>query len=124
MAEKREALKNNYRSYPNGFEFALSLWEESIKILNTQLNGWLALGQNYTNTVREFYENLPKATTPRRDSKIINSQFDRLVAFQRSYIDLVRGFSDKFMKETINLSQKNTEKAFSFFDSYFNLFNK
>lgn len=123
MAEKRE-LKNNDGDYSNGFEFALSLWKENLKVLNVQLNEWLNLGQNYTNAVREFYEDLPKATTPWRDSKVIKGQFDRFVAFQRNYIGMVRDFSDKFMKETINLSQRNAEKAFSFLDSYFSLSNK
>lgn len=124
MVERREPLKNNHCNYPNGLEFALSLWEENLKVLNAQLNEWLSVGQGYTNAVREFYENLPKATTPWRDSKDISGQFDCFVAFQRNYIGLVRDFSDKFMRRTINLSQRNAEKAFSFFDSYFSLFSK
>ena len=94
MAEKREALKSNYGSYISGLEFALSLWKENLKPLNTQFNEWLTLGQSYTNAEREFH--------------------------QRKYIGLVRDFSDNFIKETINPSRRNTEKAFSSFDSYFN----
>jgi hypothetical protein len=123
MVGRRE-WKNNGEDYSNGFEFALSLWEGNLRVLNAQLNEWLNLGQNYTNAVREFYEDLLKTTTPWGDSKVIKGEFDRFVAFQRKYIGMVRDFSDKLMKETINLSQRNAEKAFSFFDSYFSLSSK
>ena len=119
MAEISDALKNNHRNYTNGFEFVLFIWEENPKVLNTHFNQWWSLGQSCTNAVREFSGNLSKATTPWRDFlRIINGRFDHPLAFQKKYIDLVRDFSDKFAKETKNLSQRNAEKAFSFFDSY------
>lgn len=114
IAERREALNNNRENYPNGFEFPLSLLEENLKVLNVQFNQCLRLWQSCINVVREFYKNLPKATTPWKDSTIINGQFNSFLAFQESYIGLVRDFSNKFMKETINLSDKRRESYLIF----------
>jgi hypothetical protein len=118
MAERREALNNDRKNYPNGFKFPMCLLEENLKVLNVQLNQCSRLCQSCTNIVRGLYKGLSKATTPWKDSTMINGQFDSFLAFQESYIGLVRDFANKLMKETIILSQINAENAISFFDSH------
>jgi len=108
-------------NYQNGFEFALSLWEENLKVLNAQVDQWLNLQQDYTNTVRELYEKLPKEVPAFWDGKAINSEVNRLLAFQKEYLGLVRNVSDKLTKESLSLTKKNVEKALSLFDDYINL---
>lgn len=111
-------------NYLNGFELALSLWGENLRILNTQIEQWQNLQQDYINAVKEFYERFPKewATLWEENSKAINRQFDHFVAFQKNYVDLIRDIPDRFTRETLNLTQKNTETALSIFNDYFNLF--
>ncbi len=111
-------------NYLNGVEFALSLWEENLKVLNTQVDHWLNVKKNYINSVRELYEKSPKEVVPfwNGNSKVINDEVDRLVVFQKDYTESVRSISDRFTKETLNLTKKNVEKALSLFDDYLNVF--
>jgi hypothetical protein len=117
LAEGSEAIKNNHGNNINRVEFGLFIWEVNLKFLNTQFNQWRRLGQSCINAIREFFGNLSKATTPWRDLRIINAQFDHPFAFQKDYINSVGDFSDEFVTETMNLSRRNAEMAFSFFDS-------
>ncbi|MER3447669.1 MAG: hypothetical protein C4291_12915 [Candidatus Dadabacteria bacterium] len=111
-------------SYLNGVEFALSLWEENLKVLNTQIDQWLNLQRDYIKAKREYYERIPKELVPfwNGNSKAINDEINRLVAFQKNHIESVRSISDRLTKETLSLTKKNVEKAFSLFDDYLNLF--
>ncbi len=133
-AEKKEPIKvKDYsdvikgitglarENYENGFEFALSLWEENLKVLNTQVDQWLNIQQDYTKGVKEFYEKLPKEVAAFWDGKAINTEVNRLTTLQKEYIGLVRNASDKFTKETLSLTRKNVERALSLFDEYLNL---
>jgi DNA-binding ferritin-like protein (Dps family) len=105
-------------NYLNGVELASYIWEENLKVLNAQVNQLLDLQQEIVKAGRELYDNFPKevATYPKANS------VDRFVALQKEYIESVRKVSDKFTKETLNLVQKNVEKAFSIIDDYIGLF--
>jgi hypothetical protein len=74
--------------------------------------------------VREFYEKFPKEATVfwNGSTKTVNQEIDRYVALQKDYIDSVRSLSDKFAKDTLNLTQKNVERTFAFFDEYLDAF--
>ena len=137
MVERKDTLKDTLKvkdlseaikgvtglvreNYQNSFEFALSLWEENLKVLNAQVDQWLNLQQDYTNTVREIYEKFPKEVGPLWDGKVVNSEVNRLLAFQKGYLGLVRNTSDKLTKETLSLTKKNIEKTFSLLDDYIN----
>jgi gas vesicle protein len=111
-------------NYLNGLEFTLSLWEENLKVLNAQVDQWLDLQQELIGAGREFYDRFPKEISPfsNGNSKTINGQINRLVAFQKDYVESVRKASDKLTKETLNLAEKNIEKAFSLVDDYISLF--
>ena len=132
MSDKKEARKvEDYtnvvkettgfvrESYLNSFKLPLSLWEENIKVLGTEVERWRNFQQDYINAVIEFYERLPGWN---ENPTATIGHFEHLVAFQKNYVSLVIGASDRFMKETINIVQKNVEKASSHFDTYFNLF--
>lgn len=101
-------------SYLNGVDLYLSLWTENLKVLDSQVDQWLNLQQEYINTGKDLYGKLPKemGTFYKADS------VDRFVTVQKDYVASVRKVSDKFTKETLNLAHKNVEKAFSLFDDY------
>jgi hypothetical protein len=122
----REITGSVKENYLNGVEFALSLWEENLKVLNTQIDQLLSLQQDYIKAQREFYEKFPKeAPTPWSGylQRAMNDEIDHLAAFQKDYFSSVRSVSDKFTKETLNLTQKNVEKAFSLFNNYLSFFS-
>ena len=137
MAEKKDTTKVKDFSEPtkefsglvkenflNGFDFTLSLWEENVKALNTQVDYWLNVEKDFLKTVREFYSKFPKELNPsgNGNAKLLEAGSDRIVAFQKEYTDIVKTISDKLTKETRSLTQKNMEKAFSLLDDYLNTF--
>lgn len=106
-------------NYLNSWKLPLSLWEENLKVLGTQVEQWQNFQQDYINAVIEFYERFPGGNGNPRATK---ENFEHFTAFQKNYVSLVMGASDRFTKETLNLIQKNVAKASSLFDSYLNLF--
>jgi hypothetical protein len=137
MAEKKETQRSKdvtnpvkeltglvKESYLNGFEFAVSLWEENVKSLNSQVDYLINAEKDYVKSLKEFYSNLPKEVNPfgNGNSKALDDGVDRIVAFQKEYINAVRSMSDKLTRETRDLTHKNVEKAFSLFDDYLNSF--
>ncbi len=111
-------------SYLNGFEFAVSLWEENLKSLNTQVDYLINAEKDYVKSLKEFYSNLPKEVNPfgNGNSKALDDGVDRIVAFQKDYVSAVRSLSDKLTRESRDLTHKNVEKAFSLFDDFLNSF--
>ena len=116
IGETAEFVRENYIK---SFKLPISLWEENLRFLNTQVEQWLSFQQNYINSVIEFYNKYPGWNG---NSKNTDSYFKYPLALQKSYIDSVRSNLDSFTKQNLDLIQKNVEKASSLFDSYFNLF--
>jgi uncharacterized protein YnzC (UPF0291/DUF896 family) len=106
-------------NYIKSFKLPISLWEENLKFLNTQIEQWLSFQQDYINSVTEFYGKFPDWNG---NSKNTDSYFKYPLALQKNYIDSVRATLDSFTKQNLELIQKNIEKGSSLFDSYFNLF--
>jgi hypothetical protein len=131
MSEKKKAPVEDFtdgvkettgfvrENYINSFKLPLSLWEENLKFLNTQVEQWLNFQQDYISAVIEFYDKFPGWNG---NSKNTDSYFKYPLGLQKNYIDSVRSTLDRFTKENLNLIQKNIEKASSIFDSYLNLF--
>ena len=108
-------------NYIKSFKLPISLWEENLKFLNTQIEQWLSFQQDYINSVIEFYDKFPGLNG---NSKDTGNYFKYPLALQKSYIDSVRSALDDFTKKNLDLIQKNIEKASLLFDSYFNLFRE
>jgi hypothetical protein len=106
-------------NYIKSFKLPISLWEDNLKFLNTQIEQWLSFQQDYINAVTEFYDKFPGWNG---NSKNTDGYFKYPLALQKSYIDSVRGTLDGFTKKNLDLIQKNIEKASSLFDIYFDLF--
>jgi|SRR6266852_4204217 len=106
-------------NYIKSFKLPISLWEDNLKFLNTQIEQWLSFQQDYINSVTEFYGKVPRWNG---NSKNPDNYFKYPLALQKSYIDSVRATLDSFTKQNLELIQKNIEKASSLFDSYLNLF--
>ncbi len=111
-------------NYLNGFDFTLSLWEEQVKAINSQVDYFLNAEREYANTVKQAYSKLPGEFSPvsNGNSKLVDEGFDRLISLQKEYAGTVKSISDKLTKETKNLTHKNVEKAFSLFDDYLEAF--
>ncbi len=106
-------------NYLSSFKLPISLWEDNLKFLNTQVEQWVNFQQNYINAVIKFYDELPSRDANSEDT---NGHFKYPLALQKSYIDSVRSTLDSFTKKNLDLIQKNIEKTSSLFDSYLNLF--
>ncbi len=106
-------------NYIKSFKLPISLWEENLRFLNTQIEQWLSFQQDYLDAVIEFYDKFPGLNG---NSKDIGNYFKYPLALQKSYIDSIRSTLDDFTKKNLDLIQTNIEKASSLFDSYFNLF--
>jgi hypothetical protein len=106
-------------NYIKSFKLPISLWEENLKFLNTQIEQWLGFQQDYINSVTEFYDKFPGWNG---NSKNTDSYFKYPLALQKGYLDSVRSTLDAFTKKNLGLIHKNIEKASWLFDSYFNLF--
>ena len=114
--ETAEFIRENYIK---SFKLPISLWEENLKFLNTQVEQWLSFQQDYISAVIEFYDKFPGWNG---NSKNTDNYFKYPLALQKSYIDSVKSTLDDFTKQNLNLIQKNIEIASSLFDRYFNLF--
>jgi hypothetical protein len=114
--ETTEFVRENYIK---SFKLPISLWEENLKFLNTQIEQWLSFQQDYINSVMEFYGKFPGWNA---NSENTDSYFKYPLALQKSYIVSVRATLDSFTKQNLELIHKNIEKASSLFNSYFDLF--
>ena len=118
--ESAEFVRENYIK---SFKLPISLWEENLRFLNSQIEQWLSFQQNYIDAVMEFYDKFyDKFPGWNGNPKGTDNYFKYPLALQKSYIDSVRSTLDDFTKQNLDLIQKNIEKASSLFDSYFNLF--
>ncbi len=112
-------VKENYLS---NLKIALSLWEENMKFANAQIDQFLATHREYAEQVKAATEKFfPKEVVSfwnNSYSKVLDGSFDRVAEVQKEYINLARSASERFTKESINLTQKTAEKAFSVFEEY------
>jgi hypothetical protein len=112
-------VKENYLS---NLKIALSLWEENMKFANAQIDQFLATQREYAEQVKAATEKFfPKEVVSfwnNSYSKVLDGSFDRVAEVQKEYINLARSASERFTKESINLTQKTAEKAFSVFEEY------
>ncbi len=117
--EEEQTAKFVRENYIKSFKLPISLWEDNLKFLNTQIEQWLSFQQDYINSVREFYDEFPGWNG---NSKNTGSYFKYPLALQKSYLDSVKSTLDGLTKQNLELIQKNIEKASSLFDSYLDLF--
>lgn len=112
-------VKENYLS---NLKIALSLWEENMKFANAQIDQFLATQREYAEQVKAATEKFfPKEVVSfwnNSYSKVLDGSLDRVAEVQKEYINLARSASERFTKESINLTQKTAEKAFSVFEEY------
>ena len=112
-------VKENYLS---NLKITLSLWEENLKFANAQIDQFLATQKEYAEQVKASTEKFfPKEVVSfwnNSYSKVLDGNFGRLAEVQKEYINLARSASERFTKESINLTQKTAEKAFTVFEEY------
>ena len=108
-------------TYLNGVKFSISMWEDYLKVFNSQVDHLLNLQQEYIKAGKDFYEKFPAPTLWNGIPSALDNLVDSFVDSQKDYVESVRSASDKFAKETLKLTQKNVKEAFSLFDYYINL---
>ena len=98
-----------------GLQLFFSLWEENLKVINRQTEGWMRLQEESTKLVREPFGGFPTDMFNfwRGNSSFINRHMEKIFAFQRDYSQTVMNTSDKLMKETMELMKSNIDRAFS-----------
>ncbi|MGE5443641.1 MAG: hypothetical protein ACM3SR_03455, partial [Ignavibacteriales bacterium] len=69
-------------NYIKSFKLPISLWENNLKFLNTQIEQWLSFQEDYNNAVTEFYDKYPNWNG---NSKNTGSFFKYPLALQKSY---------------------------------------
>ena len=106
-----------------GFDLTISLWEENLKVLSSQLDKWLSLQRDYINLVRDVSEKFPNEGVRMWSEglKPLHAQTEWFTSLQRNYIRSTQNSSDKLTKDIIKLSQKSIERTFSAFEDYLNL---
>jgi hypothetical protein len=116
-------VKENYLV---GFELTISLWEENLKVLNSQLNKWLSLQGDYLNLMKDASEKLPNEGMRMWSEvfKPLSSPSDWFTSLQRNYLRLTQNASDKFTKDVLNLSQRYIERVSSAFSDYVSLLGR
>jgi hypothetical protein len=49
-------VKENYLM---GFQLGLSLWKENLKVINNQIEQWVAVQESYATQIRELFARFP-----------------------------------------------------------------
>jgi hypothetical protein len=114
-----ELAKENYDL---GVKTTVSLWEESQKFANAQLDHFFNIQREYVDQVKANIQRFPNEAAIFWNNSYLNGNYERITSAQRDYVNTVRRISEKFTKEALNLSQKGTEKTLSVFEDYMNLF--
>ncbi len=114
-----ELTKENYDL---GIKTTQSLWEESQKFANAQLDHFFNIQREYIDQIKANIQRLPNETAIFWNNSYLNGNYDRITGAQRDYVNSVRKVSEKFAREAFNLNQKMTEKTLSAFEDYMNLF--
>ncbi|MGH7808553.1 MAG: hypothetical protein ACRENT_10730 [Thermodesulfobacteriota bacterium] len=103
------SVKENYLV---GFELTISLWEENLKLLSSQLDKWLNLQRDYINHIRNISEKfLNEGMRWSEDLKPLHAQTDWFTSLQRNYIRSTQNSSDKLAKDLLALSRKNIDRT-------------
>jgi len=96
-----------------GFEFTISLWEENLKVLNSQLDKWLSLQRDYINLMRDLSEKLPNESMKMWSEglKPLLAQTEWLTSLQKDYISSTQHSSDKLAKDLLALGRKSMDST-------------
>ncbi len=123
LKEASSLVKENYLA---GLELTISLWEENLKVLNSQLDKWFVLQGDYINLMRDLAEKFPTEVMKMWSGglKPLSTQTDWFISLQKNYLESVRSMSDKFTKDMLNLNQRNIERVFSAFSDYLALLER
>lgn len=101
------------------FKLPISLWEENLKSLNTQIEQWISFQKDYMDVIEERYNKVPSWNANLLDTE---GYFKYPLALHKTYLDSVKSTLNDITKKNLDLLQKNIETASSLFDTYFNLF--
>lgn len=116
-------------NYLNGLDFTFSLLEQNMKALNTQIDQYFDLEQEFISNISEFYKDFPKDLPFVKDLpygggvKNVAEQLDRYTSFRKEQVKSARSITEKFTKDARVAAQENVEKVFSLFSDYFKFLN-
>jgi len=110
-------------NYKMGLELSISLWEENLRHITSQVNQWLVWQEDYNRLMKDLVDRFPNEVVNfwNGNSRAINGQAERFLALQRDYIDSGRKVSEKLTKDMVSFTQKSVERSFSLFSDYLSL---
>ncbi len=111
----RELMGLVKENYLLGFQFGLSLWEENLKIINNQIDQWVAVQEGYSTLMREFFEKIPAGAVNfwSGNPKFASDYLEKIIAFQKDYASVVMSTSDRSVKEAHKLMKNGIDREFS-----------
>lgn len=115
-------------NYLNGLDFSFALFEQNVKVFNTQLDHFFDLEKEFLSNVGEFYKDFPKDIPFAKylpyegGVKKATEQIDRFITYRKENVDTVKSLTEKFTKDARAIAHENVERAFSVFGEYFKAF--
>ncbi len=111
MKDVHGLVKENFLA---GFDLTIFLWEENLKVLNSQLDKWLSLQRDYINLMRDLSEKLPNEGMRMWSEglKPLLAQTEWFTSLQKDYISSTQHSSDKLAKDLLALSRKSVDRTF------------
>lgn len=128
LANSQELSKFYKESFIEGVNIASSMWEESSKAIQKQMEWWTTIDNDYTKTLDEFYEKIAKEMMNYNrwwdgDLKKFYSPVAQYSDTSKGYFNHLKTLSDMFAKVQFKIAKKNAEVGFSILDKYLNLIN-
>ena len=122
VGELTGLIKENYIA---GLELSLSIYNENVKLLEKQMESWLAVQHDCADVMKEFLGKFPGEGAGLWGGSIKNpiaAQIDWYISLQNGNLELFKNTFYKFPKEAANVGRRNIESAFSVFDDFLNFF--
>jgi hypothetical protein len=128
LANSQELSKFYKESFIEGVNIVSSMWEESSKAIEKQMEWWTTIDNDYTKTLDEFYEKIFKEMKNYNrwwdgDLKKFYSPVAQYSDTSKGYFNHLKTVSDMFAKVQFKIAKKNAEVGFSILDKYLNLIN-
>jgi hypothetical protein len=119
-------------NYLNGLDFTFSLFEQNMKVLNSQVDHYFDLEKEFVTNLSEFYKDFPTELPFTKDLpfakdlpldggiKKVAEQLERYTSYRKEQVASARSITSKFAKDAHSMAQENVEKVFSYWTDYFN----
>jgi hypothetical protein len=131
LANSQELNKFYRESFIDGVDIASSIWEESSKAIEKQMNWWTTIDKDYTKTLDEFCGKIAEEIEEMANYNLwwdgdLKKFYKSLTQYRdtsKGYFNHLKILSDILAKEQFKMAWKNAEVGFSILEKYLNLIN-